>query len=307
MRSAYLNKFFQEDLPKQYPPIGLVVLGDSTSKSAVNPTNFKYLFGVNLALNGGTALTAYHVLERYLASYPHPKCVLYVSQYNWKRNYGDFFHKTIFYSNLDWHNFKRVWEIGVENGIYPATDYTHAGYLLAAARTRLMLDELPLNLIQELVMEHRPRKLHRALEMKRRMINNRGFQDNTIKRPLTEPRFFNEMHAAFLEPFEAYASEDFYLRALARLSRENKIHFFYAMLPVAESGYVRMSEPHLQLRNAHFRELFATEAGAINIPLPSTLPSDYYYDFTHMVRDGANALAPRFDPYLEKYCATGAG
>ncbi len=300
--SEYLNRFFKEDFARLYPPIDLVVLGDSTSRSAVNPTDFKDLFAVNLGVNGGTALSAYYVMERYVRANPKPRCLLYLSQYNWKRNYGDFFHKAIFYGNLNWDNFQRAWEVGAENGVFPATEYTYPEYVIKALRTDLLVDELPLNLIQEFVTGRYPRKARKAKMMKRSAIKNRGFQDNAIKRVLPEERFFNEMHAAFLRPFQAYPSEDFYLRRLAEFAKANGIQFFYAMLPVAQSDYVEDAAEHLKQRNAHLETVLNSIDGVHQIPLPVTLSRSYFFDFTHMVREGADQVRPLLDPYLKKAC-----
>jgi hypothetical protein len=300
--SDYFTKFFEGKASRRYPRVNLVVLGDSTSRASINPTDFRDLFAVNLGVNGGTALSAYYILERYVREHRAPDCVLYVSQYNWKRNYTYFFGKVVFDGSLDWPAIHHAWKAGADNGVFPATEYSHLGFLLKAARTDLMIEELPLNLMQEFILGKFPLRRKKAKMMRQSSIRNRGFQNNNIKKVLPEDRFFNEGHADFLQPFEAYPTEDFYLRRLAELANESQIKFFYVTLPVADSQYVEQTAEHFKRRNAHMKQVLSSVPGAEQIPLPATLSREHFLDFTHMVREGADIVRSMAEPYLIKAC-----
>jgi hypothetical protein len=305
-RAEFSREFFSTDIAKTYPPIDLVVLGDSTTKSAINPLEIPYLFAVNLALNGGTALTSYQVLDRFLRAHPQPKCVLYVSQYNWHRNYAYFFDRIVSYRSMDLTNMLDIWKRGMREGIYPRTEYSTLGFFLASLRYTLYIGELPLNLIQRAAYKDIFTRRRKWTSMRRQMIENRGFQDNELRRVLPDSKFFNpELHEVFTGPFVPYATEDYYIKQLIERTGKLGIKMLWAMLPLAEGDEYLPARLHQRARDLHVLELMQGHPHVIQVPLPLTFPRKYYYDFTHMVPEGAAELQPYLDPSLRAHCTGG--
>lgn len=303
IRSMYFRTFFERDLPRNMPTIDLLILGDSTARASVNPLEFESVFAVNLGVNGGTALSAYHVLDRYNRTYGPPKCVMYISQYNWKRNYNSFFTKVVFYQYLNWENIKNIWEIGVKNGVFPATDYSKFGFFTRIVRTWLYIDELPLNLIQEAYFQPKgPDQRLRIRTARLYVMRERGYQSYRNHPVLPESHFFNDNHVEFLNKFEPYETEDFYLQQLGELAEKTGTYLFYAFLPVAEDSRAEEVRPHIESRNEHIKNVLSGSAMAVQIPLPLTLPRQYFYDFSHMNADGAKYLRTLLEPHLEARC-----
>lgn len=303
IRSMYFRMFFERELPKNMPKIDLIILGDSTARASVNPLEFNSIFAVNLGVNGGTALTAYHVLDRYNQNYGAPKCVLYISQYNWKRNYSSFFSKVVFYRYLNWENIENIWKIGAENGVFPATDYTMLGFYTRVVRNWLYIDELPLNLIQQAYFQPKgPEQRMRFRTAVRYVLYERGFQSYRTQRVLPESQFFNENHVDFLNEFEAYETEDFYLHQLGELAEKTGTYLFYAFLPVADGSRASEVLPHIEARNDHMKDVLSDAKTAVPIPLPLTLPRKYFHDFSHMNVDGAKYLTDLLAPHIESRC-----
>ncbi len=305
-RAEFTREFFDSHLSATYPPIDLVVLGDSTAKSALNPLSMNYLFGINLALNGGTALSSYHLLERYLRDHPKPKCVLYVSQYNWNRNYAYFFDRIVNQRSLGFRELFAIWRFGYQHGIYPRTELTTLSFFLSSLRYYFYVGELPLNLIQKAIGRNLIARQAKWEANSRQMIINRGFQNNELRRVQPEHKFMNpELHAAYLAPFSANITEDFYIGALIERTEKLGIKLLWAMLPLADSDHYVAAEVHQRERDIHVLRMMQNRPHVIQVPMPTKFPRKYYFDFTHMVPEGAVALQPYFDPSLREHCASG--
>lgn len=305
-RAEFVRQFFDTNLSATYPPIDLVVLGDSTAKSALNPVSMNYLFGINLALNGGTALSSYHIFERYLRYHPKPKCILYVSQYNWSRNYADFFDRIVTQRSLGFRELFAIWRYGYQHGIYPRTELTTLSFFLSGIRYHFYIGELPLNLIQKAVRRNLVKGLA-IWDLKRReMILNRGFQDNELRRVQPESKFLKaDLHDAYMAPFYSNETEDFYIRALVEGTEKLGIKLLWAMLPVADSDHHVAAEVYQRERDLHVLRIMQNRPHVIQVPMPTKFPRKYYFDFTHMVPEGAVALQPYFDPSLREHCVSG--
>jgi len=303
-RAEFPRQFFEADLAKNYPPIDVVILGDSTARSAINPVEIDYLFAVNLALNGGTALTSYHILERYLRTHPKPKCVVYVSQYNWDRNYGYFFERIVFYRLLDPVSLFDVWKMGIQNGVFPRTDYSTVGFFTASLRQYLYLGELPANLIQEAIQYYTPERAAHYNSLGRKNVYYRGFQNNELRSPQPESVFFtDERHGAYLGPFVPYATEDFYLRALIERTGKLGIKLLWGSVPMADSEHYTAAKIHQASRDLHVLKIMQNNPHVIQVPMPKSMPRQLYFDFTHMEPEGARALRPYLDSSLRENCA----
>jgi len=304
-RAQYVKEIFSEPEAHKISPADLVVIGDSTAKSAVNPLAVNYAFTLNLGVNAGTALTSYAVLKRYLQQFPKPKCVLYIAQYNWERNYGDFFPKVLFYDTYDWRDLPSMWLTGKREGIFPADQYTTAGFFINALRTELRINELPVNLMQERIFRWWEGRGNKWRKARREMVKLRGFQNNDVRRLLPEDEFFKvETHSALLASFRAYPAEDFYLRALIDLAEREQVRLIYAFLPLAESENTEAATPHRMVRDAHMRAIFGRKG--IELFLPSTYPRQHFYDFTHLSPEGAVHFQPFLDPTLSQWCSAEA-
>ncbi|MGE0527665.1 MAG: hypothetical protein AB7G93_03240 [Bdellovibrionales bacterium] len=290
-QGEYYTHFMAEGGNVSSPRIQFVVFGDSTARSVLAPKKMKDLFGVNLALNNGTAQTAYVGLQAFLARRPAPNCVLFATQYNYRRNYQEFFRGLVRYQVFGPLELQRMWFFSRAHDVFPANQMSWLSFTIASARAWLRLDEIPLANLDNLFNERGAKLLEREDRFEARLESRRGFQHFSRDSILPESSFFREeLHAAFLSPFRPSPSEDFYIYELARLARANGIRFFLALLPVADSDQLKLVAPHIKARRQHLTQLAQNNADIQFIPVPETWPWAEFRDFTHLNTRGARRM-----------------
>lgn len=301
LRTEFSRDFLQQTPIDGDRPISIAIFGDSTAKSALRPESMISLNAVNLAMNGGSVMTAYHQMLTYLEQRPAPNCVLIATQLNWHHNFQIFFSKVLFEHSLTTEDIQRIWAIGEAKKIFPADEMNAATYYFKSVRSWFALNALPLKELQE-AMFVGP-QLDKWAQTRERMMVWRGFQPNNPKTIVPEEKFFTaETHSSYLGSFDASSTEDAYIQMFGELAKEKKFRLIFAILPVAQSDYVSRSAAFLRRRDAHLRGALSKIPGTLIIKQRKTMPRALFYDFTHLNTAGAKKYTTEILPTLESNC-----
>jgi hypothetical protein len=301
LRSFYYIHLINGATGPQFYPADIVVVGDSTAKSGIDPRALT-LRTVNISANAGSALSSYQTLLRYLEVKPPPRCVLMVHQYNWRHTRELFFQHLVLFDMLGWRDLNDIWRRGAEHGVFPATEYTRVGFFFQSFRHMYKLARVPLPQLQRALWSGASRE---RMEQKVALLDTaQGFQNNSRRHLPTEANFVNQsMHEGYLRPFEPDPTEDFYLRELAKLSAERKIRLVYTSLPVSESEILPKTENFFTGRDAHVHALLSDFPEVSFIELPRSMSRINFFDFTHLNWEGANAIGRKLNATLRELCA----
>lgn len=305
----HVAQFFRQDLmdgtlrfPLRKPEV--IVLGDSGAKVGLSPRDFDGPFMVNLAALYGNAITAFEAMDSYLQKYDPPKCMAFVSQYEWRRSYAVFFSTLVRDRALTGKELAHVWNETRAHNLYPATEFSFARFWWNYAKQGLYVDSSILS------------RLHLAFpwpfpsqEWENAMVHlekNRGQVGRSNPGQPNDDLFFREdVNMAFVSPFVPHPTEDHYLLKLAELAAAKNINLFVGALPVAESEMADKNAIFRSGRRAHFEKLFAGKTGVYLLNFPGTLPREYFSDFTHPNAKGSDFLTAGLAAQLNGLCQTG--
>ena len=300
LRSTYLRDLNDQRVGRDYPPVDLVVLGDSTAKVGFNPTEIHSIFAVNLAVHGGTNVVSYATLTEYLKTHPAPRCVFLLSQENWHRNYGMFFSKVIFQNYLSWDEIRSIWQTGAANHIFPASEMSWFEYHTRSLLALLELNPPPLAQLQE-ALKLGSMNAERRSDVAR-FTAQRGWHAREDSETMQRKFFDPHMHEMYVNRFTASASEDFYLHRIVELGRARGFRVLFGSSPMAESFYVRSSERFQHDRDSHLQKILQDEPALVYLPLPRVFPQQLHSDLNHLNAEGARVFARELEPQLKSYC-----
>ncbi len=278
----------------------VVILGDSTGKSALNPEELHSTTSINLATNVGNALSSFYIMNGYLRHHPAPQCFVLSFQYNWKHSYQHFFEWMPYYDVLSLSDLVSVWSRSVGKDFFPADRMGFFPYLAKSLMSYLRLNDLHLAELQSAL----GRQVEfSADEVRSRFIAEKGFQDNSVRRHLAGEDFFNlDFHIPYFKNFEASPAEDYYLQQMAELTRAHHANLLIVATPAAESEEATRSSAFFSGRHEHLQKIFAGKADVEVFNEEPVRPRSEYFDFTHMNREGALAFSRRLDLELAKRC-----
>jgi hypothetical protein len=298
LRNQYWSEFISGRADKG-ARVDLVVLGDSTAKTAFNPSLVDSPFGVNLGLNHGTGLTIYHMMETYLETRPAPKCILVLYQSNWRTNYSKFFSGVLFYHPFSWERVRRIWEIASEHGVFPADQIGAFEFWSKAVTAALQIDPFPLEDMQAAIWGRSELDLdlvHRA------QMRTRGYFASRRMSPVHRAFFDDTLYPGFKEEFSPNESDDFYFARLLQLAEEKGFKVLHGPTPVPESEFEGATATFRKGRDAHLDEVFSRSTRSVRLNLPKSLPRDSFYDFFHFNVRGTEAVTEALRPSLSEHC-----
>jgi hypothetical protein len=272
-------------------PYSNVFLGDSTIQLAANPLLFARR-GVNLAISGGSALSADYFFKKFRSFQQTPKCVFFSSSYDWKNKYNkDFFEEVVFYDFIDFFEFSTIWWESHKDKAFPSTEYSYIHYMTKILLYKARLVDPPFNLIQDWLYQKDEKTTQSNFGIVYNMDRDRGFFSRDSNYILTESEFFRDTHQFYLKPFEeAHKSEDYYLSKLADAVVSAKAKFYYILLPIADAEYTEKALVYEKDRATHIHKLLANKSGVEVLEPFQTLNRSLMRDFSHTNKDGSDYL-----------------
>lgn len=288
-RAQFTKSFLQDQKEGNYR-IENLFLGDSTAQTGFDPRAFD-LRGVNLSLSGGSSMTANYIFKKFLHFEEAPKCVFYTSSYNWEQKYDEFFFQNIvFYDFFNVFDLSAIWRESYRGQVFPSSEYSYFPYMVKAIRYKAKLVGPPFNLMQNWLFREGDKKIQHNQRAVLKSRNRNGFLSVNSNRIPPESHFFRDVHQVYLKPFQAYASEDYFLTKLAESVTDSGARFYYVLFPVADSQYVAKAMPYIQGRAAHIRELFAGKHGVEVLQPFFTFDRNMMRDFSHPNKVGSQRL-----------------
>lgn len=297
-RKSFLNGTLKDPIPDPQ----VVFLGDSSAKTGMSPKSLVGLSSVNLSVNKGNAITAYFTMEEYLLHRSPPRCVVFISQFNWEHSYKDFFNIGVRERLFSLPEIFRIAKIAYRENFFPADTYSSIRFWLNTFLYLLQMAEPPFADIQNAIWGRQP-----AWNPRKRPVNNLdrplGFWalPNTI---VPEEEFFSaDFHPQLLQPFMTNKSENFYLLKLAQLAEKHRFTLYVSSLPIAESGYVEPSIPFRSLRRHYVHSLFARKSHVEVFDLPPVAPRKLFYDLSHANAQGARLFTSWVQSRIKDHCS----
>jgi hypothetical protein len=280
----------------------LIIVGDSTARTAYNPARSRAAPAINMAQNWATAMTTYFEVKRYLDGHPVPACVLFLHNYSWRHGYSHYFSTMVPLSGMSLADVKDVWQFGAENDIWPATEMNIFRYYFTAFRNRARLGELRLAEVQQ-AMEPKLFPTVDQEKAKNKLKENLGFQGNRVNTILPDDRFFSEsLFSIYQQTFEPSAAEDFYLVKLAELAEERGFRLLYGAPPVAASEFGESTKQFLIARRQHARSILGRSPAVRILANPLMAPRGDFTDFTHLNQLGARNFTQLIQRKIQYEC-----
>ncbi len=299
----FRRSFLSGELSPPLPDPQVVFIGDSSAKTSMSPLAFGTLSSVNLSVNKGNAMTAYMTMEEYLLSRTPPRCVILISQFNWKHSYRDFFNIGVKQKLFSITEIFSIARQGFRGNFFPADTYNPVSFWLNAALYYLQIAEPPWAEIQN-VAWGRESKTHTR---KRPTVNQPkplGFWGLPAVIVPEDDFFSSDFHPQLLENFVPSESENFYLNKLAKLAEKHKFSLYVAALPIAFSPYVEQSLPFRSHRRTYLHWLFHGKPNVKLIDFPPVAERKYFYDLSHPNVFGAKLFTSWVYKHVKDHCSS---
>lgn len=291
------TQIYQSEVIRKKIDVGTpktLILGDSTAVLGYDASLFKD--GLSLASLGGSPAEGFYSLNRYLAAYPPPECLVLTFSYNIPL-YEDetFFPIHVMHGFYGFSELNELYSTGQALGDFPATKGSRAGLLFKAALYRLHLLGVSPWDVQKSLFSPEALKLNEVSA--ERLREQRG---SFTRKRLQEGDFITPRQDYLNFRFFPSDFHDEYLSRIIRLAQSLRIRTYFVLAPVFEQALGPSARRFLNAYQRHLMRIMAQHSIPRFFFKPRPLfPEAWFRNATHLNRRGAEEFTDQTRDFID--------
>jgi hypothetical protein len=293
--ALFLNSFQGWRNLENVKNIDYLITGDSMALCGISPTVISGN-SYSIAMPAASMMDIYYLLKKTDLSHVN-KGIIISNSFFFEKNYEeDYWEKMIQLGFYDFSEFFSNYQTGKENKIFPYTRYSKIVYFYNYLKFKTLLNSVVLEAIdtpENATLEHK----NSIEKMKERMIKGHGFI--SYSESLKAKKFFYAYILHFNRSFYPSPTDDFYLKKILELTRNQKVYFI--QLPLAEDSHPKIKVVAYKTGLENYIMSLTRNYPHLQFYTPKIkfLNKDFY-NFYNLNSSGAKKLSNELKEYFSK-------